>query len=806
MSGTVSLPSDPLFADQWYLYQGGRPGVDINVLPAWADHTGRGVKIAVVDTTIEATHPDLAPNYDASLELPDDPLRLPDSGSIHGTATAGLIAAARNGLGIVGVAYEASITQMPILASGVATHGQARIEEVFALLKTFDVAAQVWALRWPFTGGPTDREWAGMHAGLVASVEEGRGGLGTVSVASSGNDRYTNSYIDANMTGFTASRHVISVGAVGQDGRVSSYSNPSATLMVVAPSSASLYGDITTTDRTGAEGIDPGDWTSQFGGTSTSGPLVSGVAALVLDANPDLGWRDVQAILALSARHTGHEIGGTMSHPERNPWRITGTEDWNGGGMHFSNDYGFGLVDARAAVRLAESWQPAARTSANEVAAVAPRWSGSLLVPDSDPAGLSFTFTITDDIRVEHIALHVDLVSGIASQVDIRLYSPDGTRADLAPNAGDDSVYRPWTFGANGFLGEIAAGTWRVEIRDEKSGGPMTVRDLALTVFGGAESDDDHYVYTDEFARFASQDGRGLLQDAAGHDVLNAAAVTGAMVIDLRPGAQSRIAGQTLTIDAATLIEDAIGGDGNDILRGHVGANLLMGARGKDRLIGLGGADTLLGGDGDDILTGGAGADLMIGGAGLDRVTYNTQVRLDLLTPGLSTGEARGDVLREIEQVWGSAHADTLAGSHAADVLLGEAGDDWLFGRGGVDRLMGGDGDDRLEGGAGTDALTGGAGRDIFVMEAPGAQMDRILDFTSGEDRILLTGIGLPEGRLAKVRFGYVGEAPGTHRILYDRDTGLLSHDADGGGAAAPVALATLLGAPSLLIGDLLIG
>ena len=139
-------------------------------------------------------------------------------------------------------------------------------------------------------------------------------------------------------------------------------------------------------------------------------------------------------------------------------------------------------------------------------------------------------------------------------------------------------------------------------------------------------------------------------------------------------------------------------------------------------------------------------------------------------------------------------------------MLLGEAGDDWLFGRDGVDRLMGGDGDDRLEGGAGTDALTGGVGRDIFVMEAPGAQMDRILDFNSGEDRILLTGIGLPEGRLAKVRFAYAGEETGTHRILYDRDTGLLSHDADGGGPAAPVALATLLGAPTLLIGDLLIG
>jgi subtilisin family serine protease len=80
-------------------------------------------------------------------------------------------------------------------------------------------------------------------------------------------------------------------------------------------------------------------------GTSFSSPVVSGVAALMLDANPGLGWRDVQEILAATAGRTGSPAG----------WSFNGADNWNGGGMHVSHDYGFGLVDAYAAVRVAES-------------------------------------------------------------------------------------------------------------------------------------------------------------------------------------------------------------------------------------------------------------------------------------------------------------------------------------------------------------------------------------------------------------------------------------------------------------------
>ncbi|KAE9412555.1 hypothetical protein Angca_005488, partial [Angiostrongylus cantonensis] len=82
-------------------------------------------------------------------------------------------------------------------------------------------------------------------------------------------------------------------------------------------------------------------------GTSFATPIVSGVIALMLQANPNLGARDIQNILALTAKRVD---------PNGSNWTTNGATNWNGGGMHASEDYGFGEIDARAAVRLAETW------------------------------------------------------------------------------------------------------------------------------------------------------------------------------------------------------------------------------------------------------------------------------------------------------------------------------------------------------------------------------------------------------------------------------------------------------------------
>ena len=95
---------------------------------------------------------------------------------------------------------------------------------------------------------------------------------------------------------------------------------------------------------------------------------MSGVIALMLEANPDLGWRDVQNILAYSAREIGSGVGGERTPTRDFDWRYNGAGNWNGGGLHYSEDYGYGSVDAYNAVRMAEVWKlfAAPQASANE--------------------------------------------------------------------------------------------------------------------------------------------------------------------------------------------------------------------------------------------------------------------------------------------------------------------------------------------------------------------------------------------------------------------------------------------------------
>ena len=116
-----------------------------------------------------------------------------------------------------------------------------------------------------------------------------------------------------------------------------------------------------------------------------------------------------------------------------------------------------------------------------------------------------------------------------------------------------------------------------------------------------------------------------------------------------------------------------------------------------DVLRGLGGNDMLFGGSGNDTLDGGAGADVLIGGDGTDTADYSLSaagVTVSLLTGLGAGGDAQGDTLGGIENITGSAQADTLTGDGAANTLDGGSGNDTLIGGAGADTLIGGPGTD----------------------------------------------------------------------------------------------------------------
>jgi serralysin len=189
----------------------------------------------------------------------------------------------------------------------------------------------------------------------------------------------------------------------------------------------------------------------------------------------------------------------------------------------------------------------------------------------------------------------------------------------------------------------------------------------------------------------------------------------------------------------------------------------LVGSAFADSLTGDGNANGLDGGSGNDILTGGAGADALSGGAGTDTASYATAiagVKANLAAPAGNTGDAAGDTYDSIENLTGSAFADSLTG---------DAKGNSLDGGNGKDTLDGGDGKDTLIGGAGKDKLYGGGGADHFVFAAgqTGAtesSADTIYDFTRAQhDKIDLHEIDANTKLSGDQAFTFIGTAHFDH-------------------------------------------
>ena len=213
-------------------------------------------------------------------------------------------------------------------------------------------------------------------------------------------------------------------------------------------------------------------------------------------------------------------------------------------------------------------------------------------------------------------------------------------------------------------------------------------------------------------------------------------------------------------------IENVIGSEGNDVIRGSGAANVLDGRGGNDEIRGQGGDDRVLGGNGNDKLFGGFGRDVYQGGAGndvldagnesttegddfsggsgADTITYasrsvGVRVQLDDLANDGFTDGTHGagveldNVRSDIETVIGTSGSDGLYGNAFANRLIGGGGGDYIAGGAGDDTLEGGDGDDILIGEAGIDRLLGGNGNDT-LWARDGSVFDTV-DGGAGYDR-----------------------------------------------------------------------
>lgn len=561
-------------------------GEDMNVAAAYAQGvTGKGVTAVVVDSGMELLHEDLVENVlpNRSLNLNEevldrtDPTSLSNSGD-HGTSVAGLIAAkgwnniGTRGVspdtGLIGMNYLGSgkIPQAELMAHGFPGSGISKDESISAFNRSYGITFPT------FIGYKALDQAIESYPNLA--LRDGKGALNMKSSGNSFQDDGREGSLcrdnGAHELGLTCYNgafepsqshpYYLSVAAVNANGKHTSYSTAGANLMVSAP--AGEYGRyapaMVTVDQmtcingySGFNGRSIANWTrlysaqfaasqypfnypghsenpscnytSTFNGTSSAAPNASGVVSLILSANPELTWRDVRHILAKTS--TKIDMDNAKVEIPVGEAKFVAHDGWveNAAGYSFNNLYGFGRVDAGAAVAMAKDY------SANLAQQVITDWQGKGIsfgsaadavsangvIPDNNVEGLVEEIEIMDDVIVEgmQFAFNVrnsEMLMGNEStdaegektlvqtsagnDLAIEVVSPAGTRSVLlsskqallypaftsADGFNAQYILKDAVFLSNAFYGENAKGKWKIRVLD--------AGDTNITFSGGTDN------------------------------------------------------------------------------------------------------------------------------------------------------------------------------------------------------------------------------------------------------------------------------------------------------------------------------
>ncbi len=402
------LEDNPMFARQWSVHS---DSVSINVLPVWNTTSGKGTKVAVIDVGVQLEHEDLVDNletgYDAVYEEFEELFAVegaPESVlDNHGTKCAGIIAAANNHSGCVGVAFDAHI--IPIRTAYFRSYYSSRQQNppppppVLTVELVFKNSWLISALNEACYNKKADVISFSMSKALPCEPIEhaiseicqyGRSGRGIVMAVSAGNVEYEEPSIADTLFYIAKHSDVISVGSVAPCGERVKYDSTCS-----FPSSYnSCYGDsldlvapgllIPTTSY--RDELVYNAYDTAFAGTSSAAPHVAGVAALVLSVNPCLTREEVTYILestCTKVRPDLYNYGNNSNHPN-------GT--WN-------NEVGHGLVNAYQAVLLAQQMGGYVFRNQTEIQSNTLWDTASLINADLIIDSLA-TLTITDTLYV----------------------------------------------------------------------------------------------------------------------------------------------------------------------------------------------------------------------------------------------------------------------------------------------------------------------------------------------------------------------------------------------------------------------
>lgn len=419
---------DPIFKEQWHLFNSVQLGHDLNVTGVWLQGiTGNGSITSVIDDGLDMYSDDLKDNYFArgshDFNDPGDEPRPRLFDDKHGTRCAGEIAAVRNNVCGVGMAYDGKISGVRILSKAISDE-----DEALAVIYDYQ-ENQIYSCSWgpPDDGMTMEEPGILIKRAMVTGVQRGRQGHGSVYVFAAGNGAASGD--NCNFDGYTNSIYSVTVGGIDRDGNHPYYSELCSAQLVVTYSSGPTDA-IHTTDV----GIDK--CYNGHGGTSAAGPLVAGTIALALGIRPDLSWRDVQYLCIEAA---------VPIHLDDSDWQDTFI------GKKFSHTFGYGKMDAWRFVEAAKTFE-----SVKPQAWYHSPWlTVQHDIPQGDQ-GLASSFDVTSDMlkkanleRLEHVTITMNVNHTRRGDLSVELRSPEGVVSHIATARTNDAFkggYEDWTF------------------------------------------------------------------------------------------------------------------------------------------------------------------------------------------------------------------------------------------------------------------------------------------------------------------------------------------------------------------------
>ena len=465
---------------QWHLDEISAGGVGALQTNA----TGAGVKVRVIDSGIQIGHCDLLDNtdtehYDFVSESTGDSTIIGESA--HGTSVAGIIGSMDNQIGVSGIAPDATLASYNYLLN------VSQANSIIALSRN-TTALQIVNNSWgpPDGGGVLHVQAHNVREAIQTTIDDGRGGLGTIHLWAAGNG--ANSNDNSNYDGYANNRNVIAVAALERNGTKTVYSEPGANLWVSAPAGSLQCTEentaITTTDFTGNMGYNQNgtptelantDFTRCFNGTSAATPVVSGVVAQLLQQFPHLGWRDIRELIARSAFKTDSTDSGWSD---------------NMAGLSFNHTYGFGRIDAQSLLSRASTWTMITEPLQSYTARSEP----FLRIPIQDFTTTSNTiqFNEADITQIEQLEIRFDdFEHTYWGDLNIQLvheYNNQRTVSTLTQTHGGPNVrgqdLRRHVFTSNAHFLEPSAGTWTIQIEDNAREDSGTLNRWSLTFYG----------------------------------------------------------------------------------------------------------------------------------------------------------------------------------------------------------------------------------------------------------------------------------------------------------------------------------